>query len=174
MSADTATSDPSNPDSITSMAVDPTTSDPSQDPESIPTNDPSMSLRGGVPEGSVSSPGLGGVIAPPGAQPFLPSAAGGVSEDVAIHAVIISGVQSPWHAISKAPGVHNVTLTGGLVALGKAPRPGETVAGGPPPSFLKIIPDPKLLNGSIIPPVVPNIIDIRIVGYSVTAEMPDK
>lgn len=162
VSADTATADPSAPDAQTSPT----------DPESIPTNDPSMSLRGGVPEGSVSSTGFGGVIVPPGAQPFLPLPSGGASQDVAIHAVIISGAQSPWSAISKAPGVRNVTLMGGLVALGKVPRPGEAAPGGTPPTFLKVIPDPKLLDGSIIPPVVPNIIDVRIVGYSVTADMP--
>jgi hypothetical protein len=94
-------------------------------------------------------------------------------QDVAIHAVIVSGVQSPWDAISKAAGVRDVMLTGGLVALGKA-RAGEPVAGGRPPSFLRIVPDPKLLEGSIIPPVIPNAIDVRIVNYSVTAEMPAK
>jgi hypothetical protein len=46
------------------------------------------------------------------------------------------------------------------------------VASGSLPAFLKIIPDPKLLNGSLIPPVVPNVIDVRITGYSVIADMP--
>jgi hypothetical protein len=130
-----------------------------------------MSLRGGE---SVSSTDLGtfkpsSVSFPPG----RPLGSGTVGQDVAVHAVIVSGVQSPWNAISKAPGVRNITLTGGLIALGKASRPGETAPSGPPPSFLKVIPNPQLLNGSIIPPVVPNVIDVRIEGYSVTSEMPN-
>jgi hypothetical protein len=60
------------------------------------------------------------------------------------------------------------------VALGKASKHAETIGDGTPPSFLRIIPDLKLLNGSIVPPVVPNIIDVRIVGYSVTADMADR
>ena len=133
-----------------------------------------MSLRGGEsplgaePETSVQT------LAPfPPRSPLSRPNAIGAMQDVAIHAVIVSGVQSPWDAISKAAGVRDVMLTGGLVALGKA-RAGEPVAGGRPPSFLRIVPDPKLLEGSIIPPVIPNAIDVRIVNYSVTAEMPAK
>jgi len=50
-----------------------------------------------------------------------------------------------------------VIVTGGIVTLGKKPIPG----GGPQPAWLRVIPDPRLLDGSAIPPVVPNIIDIR-------------
>jgi hypothetical protein len=170
VSADAADVGPGNPDSVSDVAVDPTTN---AIPD-VPTNDPTMSLRGGVPEGPVPSVGVSGEIVPPSAVPSLPRGAGGAAQDVAIHAVIISGVQSPWNAISKALGVRTVTLTGGLISLGKTTQPGKPEAGGTPPPFLKIIPEPKLLNGSIIPPVVPNVIDARIVGYSVTAEIPVK
>ena len=33
---------------------------------------------------------------------------------------------------------------------------------------VRIIPDPDLLNGSKIPPLVPNVIDVRITHYEVT------
>jgi hypothetical protein len=130
-----------------------------------------MSLRGGEGPSGIDS----GAFAPPSAPfpPGLPLGTGGIAQDVAIHAVIVSGVQSPWNAISKAPGVRNLTVTGGLVAFGRTPRPGEAAGGGSPPSFLKIIPDSKLLNGSIIPPITPNVIDVRIADYSVSADMPD-
>jgi hypothetical protein len=129
-----------------------------------------MSLRGGEAPSSIDS----GAFAPPSAPfpPGLPLGTGGVAQDVAIHAVIVSGIQSPWNAISRAPGVRNLTVMGGLVALGRTARPGQTVASESPPGFLRIVPDPKLLDGSIIPPVVPNVIDVRIVGYSVSADMP--
>jgi hypothetical protein len=81
-------------------------------------------------------------------------------------------MQSPWHTISRGGGVRNITLSGGLVALGTAPYPSKAAPEGTLPTYLKIIPDPKLLNGSIIPPIVPNIIDVRIVSYSVAAQMP--
>ena len=45
--------------------------------------------------------------------------------DVGINAVIVSGTQSPWDAIGKVPGVGTVTVTGGIIALGKTPIPGE-------------------------------------------------
>jgi hypothetical protein len=130
-----------------------------------------MSLRGGEAASNTDSGAFvpSSVSFPPG----LPLGSGAVGQDVAIHAVIVSSVRSPWNAISKAPGVRNITLTGGLIALGTPPRPGETAPSGSPPSFLRVIPDPQLLSGSIIPPVIPNVIDVRIEGYSVTSEMPN-
>jgi hypothetical protein len=80
---------------------------------------------------------------------------------VAINAVVVSGANSPWGAVQRAPGVGNVTVTGGIIALGKTPLPGENPPGSPQPAWLRVIPDLRLLNGSVIPPVVPNIIDIR-------------
>jgi len=119
--------------------------------EDIATTDP----RGGFT--SSDAPGPGGAI--PSGRP-APSA----PVDVAINAVIVSAAQSPWDAISKAPGVRNVIVTGGIVALGKTPIPGEIPGGGPQPAWLRVIPDLRLLDGSAIPPVVPNVIDIRIMN----------
>lgn len=90
--------------------------------------------------------------------------------DVGINAVIITAAQSPWDAIRKAPGVRNVIVTGGIVALGKTPNEGEIPGGGPQPSWLRLVPDLRLLNGSVIPPVVPNVIDIRIMNCPLNIE----
>jgi hypothetical protein len=84
--------------------------------------------------------------------------------DVGINAVIVSAAQSPWDAIKRGPGVRNVIVTGGIIALGKTPIPGEIPGGGPQPTWLRLIPDMRLLDGSHIPPVVPNVIDIRIMN----------
>ena len=127
---------------------------------SIPTTDPrggeevAPAVTNGVPGGA--APALGG----PGAAPV----------DVAINAVIVSAAQSPWDAIRRAPGVRNVIVTGGIIALGKTPIPGEIPGGGPQPAWLRLIPDLRLLNGSAIPPVVPNVIDVRIVNFPITID----
>jgi hypothetical protein len=83
-----------------------------------------------------------------------------------IHAVIISGLSDPARVISSP----NVTLTGGIVALGKnasTPSTPSTWSRG-----LRIIPDYSLVTGEKIPPVTPNIIDVRIVRQDVTADFP--
>ena len=103
-----------------------------------------------APEAIVTTIPPGG-FPPPGAPP----------ENIVIHAVIVSAAQSPWDAIERAPGVGTITVIGGIVALGKTPIPGEIPGGGPQPTWLRIIPDLAYLNGSKIPPVVPNIMDIR-------------
>jgi hypothetical protein len=127
---------------------------------SIPTTDPrggeevSAPVNNGIPGGA--APALGG----PGAAPV----------DVAINAVIVSAAQSPWDAIRRAPGVRNVIITGGIIALGKTPIPGEIPGGGPQPAWLRLIPDLRLLNGSAIPPVVPNVIDVRIMNFPIKIE----
>ena len=61
----------------------------------------------------------------------------------------------------------NVTLTGGLVALGKANAAGSPVSTWSP--GLRILPDYELLTRTKIPPVTPNIIDVRIVRQQVQA-----
>src|SRR5271165_4585916 len=128
--------------------------------QAIATTDPrggeivSAPVNNGIPGGAV--PALGG----PGAAPV----------DVAINAVIVSAAQSPWDAIRRAPGVRNVIITGGIVALGKTPIPGEIPGGGPQPAWLRLIPDLRLLNGSAIPPVVPNVIDVRIMNCPIKIE----
>jgi hypothetical protein len=102
------------------------------------------------PPGAPVGPNL-----PGGTGPLPPTAPG---QDVAINAVIVSGAESPWDAISKVPGVRNITVTGGVIALGGTPQLNGTG------TFFQVYPDRKLLNGSVIPPVVPNVIDIRIMN----------
>ena len=82
-----------------------------------------------------------------------------------IHAVIISGRSDPARIVTS----QNVTVTGGIVALGKDPAPPAT-----PSSWtagLRIMPDEALLTGSKIPPVTPNIIDLRIVSHEVIGDL---
>jgi hypothetical protein len=81
-----------------------------------------------------------------------------------IHAVIVSGLSDPAKVIAST----NVTLTGGIVALGRT-------ASSLPSSWssgLQIVPDYALLTGEKIPPVTPNILDVRIVRQEVTADFP--
>jgi hypothetical protein len=83
-----------------------------------------------------------------------------------IHAVIISGRSDPARVVTSP----NVTLTGGVVALGKDPSPPAS-----PTSRwstgLRIVPDQSLLTGAKIPPLTPNIIDVRIVKHEVTGDL---
>jgi hypothetical protein len=83
-----------------------------------------------------------------------------------IHAVIVSGLSDPAKVIVSS----NVTLTGGIVALGKNGSPPSNSSAWSP--GLKIIPDYALLTGEKIPPVTPNIIDVRIVRQDVTSDFP--
>jgi hypothetical protein len=83
-----------------------------------------------------------------------------------IHAVVISGLSDPAKVILSP----NVTLTGGIVALGKNASPRSATSAWSP--GLKIIPDYALLTGEKIPPVTPNIIDVRIVRQDVSADFP--
>ena len=97
-------------------------------------------------------------------QPPATSVSQSVSSN--IHAVIVSGQSDPAKVIVSP----NVILTGGIVALGKNGSPPSTSSGWSP--GLKIIPDYALLTGEKIPPVTPNIIDVRIVREDVTADFP--
>ncbi len=83
-----------------------------------------------------------------------------------IHAVIISGLSDPAKVIASA----NVTVTGGIVALGKANISSAASSAWSP--GLRIVPDYDLLTGTKIPPVTPNILDVRIVRQQVTADFP--
>jgi hypothetical protein len=139
----------------------------------LPNNDPSESLRGpGSPGngGSVNSAVVGSLgAASPGPTGSAGGLAPGVIVDVGINAVIVSGAPTPWEAIGKAPGVGNVVITGGIIALGETPltRPPSLVSvgsAGACPVWLKFRPDLRLLNGSVFPPVVPNVIDIRTIS----------
>jgi hypothetical protein len=83
-----------------------------------------------------------------------------------IHAIIISALSDPAKVIASP----NVTLTGGIIALGKNPTPPATPSTWSP--GLQIVPDYALLTGEKIPPVTPNVIDVRIVREEVTADFP--
>jgi hypothetical protein len=83
-----------------------------------------------------------------------------------IHAVVISGLSDPARIVASA----NVTVTGGVVALGKDPSP-PTKPISQWSSGLRIIPDQSLLTGAKIPPLTPNIIDVRIVSHDVTGNL---
>jgi hypothetical protein len=82
-----------------------------------------------------------------------------------IHAVIISGRSDPAKIVSS----QNVTLTGGVVALGKDPAPPAVPSAWT--TGLHILPDEALLTGAKIPPVTPNIIDVRIVKHEVVGDL---
>jgi hypothetical protein len=83
-----------------------------------------------------------------------------------IHAVIISGRSDPAKVVTAST---NVTLTGGIVALGKS-RGSSGVPSTWAPG-LRIVADDALLTGKKIPPVTPNIIDVRIVKHEVTDDL---
>ncbi|MFY9988128.1 MAG: hypothetical protein WAK31_25470 [Chthoniobacterales bacterium] len=83
-----------------------------------------------------------------------------------IHAVIISGLSDPAKVIASP----NVTVTGGIVALGKIIALGAVPSAWSP--GLRVLPDYQLLTGAKVPPVTPNIIDVRIVRQQTTADFP--
>ncbi len=92
---------------------------------------------------------------PPGGGPVVTS----------IHAVIISGRSDPAKIVTS----QNVTLVGGVVALGKDSAP--PTAPNPWSSGLRIVPDEALLTGTKIPPLTPNILDVRIVKHAVVGDL---
>jgi hypothetical protein len=158
---DISVTDVSNEASVSNdtLAFDPT--NPTFDPvptEMINETGPSSQFGGDFPTfvspetpGSPSTPGEAsgapGIPAEPGAPP--PPA-----HRAQIHAVIVSNLSDPSQVLSG-----NVTLTGGIIALGP---PTESKKPGRWDPRVRIIPDPDLLNGSKIPPLVPNVIDVRI------------
>jgi hypothetical protein len=82
-----------------------------------------------------------------------------------IHAIIISGRSDPAKIVTSA----NVTLVGGVVALGKNASP--SVMPSSWSTGLRIVPDQNLLTGAKIPPLTPNIIDVRIVKHEVVGDL---
>ncbi len=151
------------------------TNDAVTDPAAIAIDDPAQSLRGPGSPGSGDNSFLAAVGPLGPTENFAPQPPGTSGPtapvDVAINAVIVSGVPTPWDAIGKARGVRNVIVTGGIVALGEAPlsnTPLSITIGSPdnPPAWLKFKPDLRYLNGSVFPPIVPNVIDIRIISYT--------
>ena len=85
--------------------------------------------------------------------------------------MIVSGAPTPWESIGKVAGVRNVFVTGGIIALGETalakPFSGVMVGSADdPPAWLKFKPDLRYLNGSVFPPIAPNVIDIRTISYT--------
>jgi hypothetical protein len=164
--------DPGNDDDASepSALSDPTTVDNNAVVD-VPTNDPALGLRGPNPQGAdgtANAPAIApfGSVAP---LPPVPGFSAPRTSDVGINAVIVSGAATPWKAIGKGPGVQNVTVIGGIVAMGEnglvePPFGTEVGAADGPPAWLKIKPDLRYLNGSVFPPVVPNVIDIRTIS----------
>jgi len=139
-------------------------------PPSLPPGTPGVP---GAPGGSVPGgppPGAPGLASSPGGPGGGGPAGGGAGEDVRINAVIVTGAVTPWGAIRKVAGIRNVYVTGGIIALGQTPLPGELPPGSPQPKWLHVIPDLSLLRGERFPPVVPNIIDVRIMYFPVEAD----
>lgn len=120
---------------------------------------PSVALGGDTP----TSPTGGATTEPQPPQQNSTTSNPGHSR---IHAVIISGLSDPAKVIASS----NVTLTGGIVALGKVNGSASLSSSWSP--ALRILPDYDLLIGSKIPPVTPNIIDVRIVRQQVVADFP--
>jgi hypothetical protein len=112
--------------------------------------------------GDIPAPPTGGVTTQP--QPPQQNSTGSGQSN--IHAVIISGLSDPAKVIASS----NVTLTGGIVALGKLNNSASLSSAWSP--GLRILPDYDLLTGNKIPPVTPNILDVRIVRQQVTANFP--
>jgi hypothetical protein len=124
-------------------------------------------VQGFVSGFSVAAPPLIPPSGPSTSNPPPPPSAPPVANASAnIHAVIISALSDPAKVIVSS----NVTLTGGIVALGKNGSLSSTTSAWSP--GLKIVPDYALLTGEKIPPVTPNIIDVRIVRQDVTAGFP--
>jgi hypothetical protein len=94
-------------------------------------------------------------------EPVPPTTVSPPARRAQIHAVIVSNLSDPSQVLSG-----NVNLTGGIVALGP-PTPSQKPGRWDP--NVQITPDPDLLNGSKIPPIVPNVIDVRITHYEVSA-----
>jgi hypothetical protein len=126
-------------------------------PAPAPARDLEIGTRGNPAPGQPEAPGTPspGRPAPPEPGPGIPSA-----RRAQIRAVIVSNLSDPSQVLSG-----NVALTVGIIALG--PPTGSLKPGHWDPN-VRIIPDPDLLNGSKIPPLVPNVIDVRITHYEVT------
>ena len=114
-------------------------------------------VPGGPEEPGTFSPGP----PTPAAEPVPPTTGVPPARRAQIHAVIVSNLSDPSQVLSG-----NVNLTGGIIALGP-PTPSQKPGHWDP--NVHITPDPDLLNGSKIPSLVPNVIDVRITHYEVTA-----
>ena len=114
-------------------------------------------VLGGSGAASPPAPGRSPASVPP-SVPGTPSA-----RRAQIHAVIVSSLSDPSQVLTG-----NVNLTGGIVALGLPDSTSPQITGHWDPN-VRITPDPELLNGDKIPPLVPNVIDVRIMHHEVSA-----
>ena len=113
---------------------------------------PAGSDGGTAPAGAASSSGA------PTNPPSVPAATPRPPE---VHAVIISGQSDPTKILRG-----NVHLVGGLIALGRQPgTPGTWDPG------VTITPDAELVSGQKVPPVTPNLFDVRITRYEISATL---
>ena len=125
-------------------------------------NDAQLALSGNSVPGRPEEPGTFSPASPTlPAEAVPPTTGTPPARRAQIHAVIVSNLSDPSQVLSG-----NVNLTGGIIALGP-PKPSQKPGHWDP--NVHITPDPDLLNGSKIPPIVPNVIDVRITHYEVTA-----
>jgi hypothetical protein len=107
--------------------------------------------------------GKPGALPTPSSVPSSPAPRTPAAPRAQIHAVIVSSLSDPSQILTE-----NVNLTGGIVALGSPDSTNPPPAGHWDPN-VKITPDPELLNGHKIPPLVPNVIDVRIMHHEISA-----
>ena len=83
--------------------------------------------------------------------------------------MIVSAAQSPWDAIKRVPpGVRNVIVTGGIIALGKTPIPGEIPGRRPPAGLAKADPRSATIERIGHPASCSsNVIDVRIINFPI-------
>ncbi|MGA8656122.1 MAG: hypothetical protein WB586_08215 [Chthoniobacterales bacterium] len=81
-------------------------------------------------------------------------------KSVAIYGVIVGGAADPWTSVD-ASMVDSMTVNGGVAAIGSSTL---TRTGPNNSPLLTIIPDPGYLSGTRIPPITPNIFDVRIIS----------
>jgi len=156
---DPSTTDPTALDFATQQAIDAITNPWGGVPAPALPTDLELGPGGNPVPAGPEAPGTfspGPPTPPPEPGPGVPS-----TRRAQIHAVIVSNLSDPSQVLSG-----NVNLTGGIIALGP-PTPSQKPGRWDP--NVQITPDPDLLNGSKIPPLVPNVIDVRITHYEVTA-----
>ena len=81
-------------------------------------------------------------------------------KSVTINAVLVGGAVDPWTTVD-ASMVDSMTVIGGVAAIG----PSALSRTGPNPSpLLTIQPDVTYLTGARLPPITPNVFDVRIIS----------
>src|SRR5262249_15879623 len=79
---------------------------------------------------------------------------------VAIYAVIVGATANPWTSVD-ASMVDSMTVIGGVAAIGSLTLLPTGSNNGP---LLTIEPDLGYLSGARIPPITPNVFDVRIIS----------